>query len=532
MLTPALESLLRRAEANYVTEFFLLLLLVWLVIALVSVKKGQWPRFTAYTPMLLTSLGILGTFIGIVVGLLDFDPENLAESIGPLLEGLKTAFISSLAGMGSGILFKVLSITSLFQPKIVKEEDEIGPEDILATLKEQKELLQATRDAIAGSEESSLAGQMKLLRTDLQDQNRQGREAHEEFKKHLWEKLDDFAQMLSRSATEQVIEALKQVIVDFNRNLTEQFGENFKALDASVQKLVQWQEGYRQQLEELHKLYDQSVEGAASIERAVASIAESCLSIPQSMENLTTIVETANHQLAELERHLAAFQEMRERVVEAVPQVQTHVEEMTNQIAASVDTASEHYRRLLDVSDAYIEAQNQLAQDMLEKLTRAGERVQQDTQAVQQRVADSIQQMQQQMEAQNQLAQGMLGELTRAGERVQEDTQAVQQRVADSIQRMQQQMEATLRETLVAQNQAVSQVVEGLREQMEQAVSDMSEGVNAQLEALDEARDRELERVMNGMGEALAQITGRFVEDYTALTEAMHRIVRQGRDER
>lgn len=52
------------------------------------------------------------------------------------------------------------------------------------------------------------------------------------------QKLDDVGETLSRSATEQVIEAFQQVIVDFNQNLTEQFGDNFKALDASVGKLV------------------------------------------------------------------------------------------------------------------------------------------------------------------------------------------------------------------------------------------------------------------------------------------------------
>lgn len=54
--------------------------------------------------------------------------------------------------------------------------------------------------------------------------------------------------MMSKSATEQVINALKEVISDFNNNLVEQFGENFKQLNAAVLELVQWQENYKQQL--------------------------------------------------------------------------------------------------------------------------------------------------------------------------------------------------------------------------------------------------------------------------------------------
>ena len=42
---------------------------------------------------------------------------------------------------------------------------------------------------------------------------------------------------------------------------------------------------------------------------------------------------------------------------------------------------------------------------------------------------------------------------------------------------------------------------------------------------IDEARDRELEIVMNSMGSALGQITGQFSRDYKRLTDAMQAIV-------
>jgi methyl-accepting chemotaxis protein len=170
---------------------------------------------------------------------------------------------------------------------------------------------------------------LKLLRTDLTDRHRDDRQAFDAFADHLREQLKEVAQMLSQAATEQIVDALRQVIADFNQKITEQFGDNFKRLDASVQKLVEWQEHYRQQLEQLHALYDQSVQNITKIDSAVEHIAESSSSIPDSMEKLAGIVETASHQLAELERHLAAFAQLRDRAVEAVPQMQAHVEEIT-----------------------------------------------------------------------------------------------------------------------------------------------------------------------------------------------------------
>ena len=284
-MTPLLESFLRGLEPSNVTEFFLWLVAVLLILSAHWLWKGKHPALTAHSPTLLASLGILGTFVGIVVGLLDFDPQQLDESIEGLLEGLKTAFVSSIAGLSASLVFRGLEPWMNGDRR--SSRTEIGPEQVVSLLEDQRGLLQETRDAIAGREESSLAGQLGLLRTDLSDRRREDAEYRKRFEQELWKHLTQFAETLSKSATEQVIEALKKVIVDFNRNLTEQFGENFKKLDDSVRKLVEWQEGYRRQLEQLHSLYDQSVQQITTIEGSVARIAERSESIPDSMEKLT-----------------------------------------------------------------------------------------------------------------------------------------------------------------------------------------------------------------------------------------------------
>ncbi len=61
-------------------------------------------------PSFISTLGVLGTFLGITIGLLDFDTDNLDHSIPLLLDGLKTAFFTSLAGMlGSLVLSRYIS---------------------------------------------------------------------------------------------------------------------------------------------------------------------------------------------------------------------------------------------------------------------------------------------------------------------------------------------------------------------------------------------------------------------------------------
>lgn len=67
-------------------------------------------RIIEYFPTLVSTLGVLGTFWGITKGLMAFDTSDLDQSIPGLLDGLKTAFFTSLAGMvGSMFLSAFIS---------------------------------------------------------------------------------------------------------------------------------------------------------------------------------------------------------------------------------------------------------------------------------------------------------------------------------------------------------------------------------------------------------------------------------------
>ena len=67
-------------------------------------------RIIEYFPTFISTLGVLGTFWGITKGLMAFEANNLDQSIPGLLNGLKTAFFTSLAGMiGSMVLSAFIS---------------------------------------------------------------------------------------------------------------------------------------------------------------------------------------------------------------------------------------------------------------------------------------------------------------------------------------------------------------------------------------------------------------------------------------
>nr|WP_275716421.1 hypothetical protein [Sulfurimonas sp. SAG-AH-194-L11] len=66
----------------------------------------------------IVSVGVLGTFVGIFIGLQAFNPEDITNSVNDILVGLKTAFFTSIVGMS------VSTILSVTQTLKGKSEDE------------------------------------------------------------------------------------------------------------------------------------------------------------------------------------------------------------------------------------------------------------------------------------------------------------------------------------------------------------------------------------------------------------------------
>ena len=62
----------------------------------------------------IVSVGVLGTFVGIFIGLQAFNPNDIVNSVNEILVGLKTAFFTSIVGMS---VSTILSITQKFNPK-------------------------------------------------------------------------------------------------------------------------------------------------------------------------------------------------------------------------------------------------------------------------------------------------------------------------------------------------------------------------------------------------------------------------------
>ncbi len=68
-------------------------------------KENNNEHLFDFIPHLFPTLGILFTFLGIAIGLWNFDSNNIEKSIPELMDGLKTAFIVSIFGVALLVVF-------------------------------------------------------------------------------------------------------------------------------------------------------------------------------------------------------------------------------------------------------------------------------------------------------------------------------------------------------------------------------------------------------------------------------------------
>lgn len=527
-LSQIVEGLLNNITSSQLTELFLWAVVIVFGVAVYFKKKDKHHIFINYTPALLTSLGILGTFAGIISGLLDFDSTNVDASIAGLLEGLKTAFITSLWGMSFSILFKIVS--NFIHTNVGSElsNDEVDAAALYVVMKQQAEGIAQLKKAISDNDETSLVGQFKLLRSDLSDNHKSNdkhlqaltevaniAKAHQEnfkiFEDRLWVKLQDFADMLSKSATEQVIEALKQVITDFNNNLTEQFGENFKELNKAVIALVTWQDNYKEQLTEMKAQYDLGVLAITQTQTSVESIGENAKAIPVSMENLKGIMEVNQHQISELGRHLDAFKDVRDKAVEAIPEIR---ERINDAIEGSKIASIELAQGIIDSADQYRDAVDKTR----EALTNSAHATTNATEQIQKDFSDVLKDV-------NSHMRNLIDELTVGGKTLNDSYKQASTELVTDNDKLSKALTLALEDMAQEHRKQADSILAGLEKTIENSLALTGESMQKQVAMIDKTMEEEISKVMTSMGAALASISGKFTQDYSQLVSKMSDVV-------
>jgi len=340
----------------------------------------------------IVSIGVLGTFIGIVLGLLAFDAEHIKESIPPLLNGLKFAFLTSIAGMVVSISLSILQRQKLS-----------GGSDELEILKRMNEKL----DGIGAI--SSLKEEMGKLRTELRDEQSKTRKVNVAGYENITSKLDeniraleqqvtsnDLAgfrneiheqqtesqlflreqfgktndslekaiEALSKGATEEIIKALETVIADFNKNLVDQFGDNFKELNSAVKELLVWQEQYKTMLTNDQKYLETISTSIDNSKDTLEVIASRNVEVQAVYSQLGELLKTYDTQISSVNQQLVSYVKVGEKAVAAFTSLEEGFGKVQTLQQETVSSLSSGFEKIQSGITAQSEAASILSSEL------------------------------------------------------------------------------------------------------------------------------------------------------------------------
>lgn len=338
-----------------ITTYFLIAIGCILAAGLyLRLVKKQTNKVIALLPNVAVSLGILGTFVGIYLGLLEFDVEKISDSIPNLLEGLKTAFATSIAGLISSIILKFA-----FEGKAVQEDSKSDvqqddPVELLKAMvsginnleKSSREIEKSIVSCFRSDEEYSLISQLKLIRQEIIDTRR---EVSDSFK--------NFAEKIAESSTDALVKALEKVIGDFNTLLNELVSESFKELSSAMIKLTEWQENYKNHVDETQdkinlllnhmqqavSILDDTSARITKIDDSLESIDSSLSGISVSAEDISQHVESLKLQNEVLRESIVSIKQIGEDAKSVVPVITEQINNLTNKLETTVLNVTEKF---------------------------------------------------------------------------------------------------------------------------------------------------------------------------------------------
>ena len=342
-------------------------------------RKEAASGLARVTPAILVSLGVLGTFIGIYKGLLGFDATSsdaIKESIPKLLDGLKTAFLTSIIGMASSTLLKF--VQARYDSHLADENPETSDDPIVllkAIRDSTDKLADVVEQVVRSDEEYSLLTQLKLTRHEIAEARRETSSL-----------LREFLEKISEETTASLVMALEQAMEQFNALLNDMVGAAFDDLKESIDQLNTWQEQHRKAVAETHAQLRSAAEAFEKAAATLSQASESIQTLQEPLHQISVSVDTLAEdsgalagsaqelrvQTQQLETFLKEIEALGVSARQVVPSLNTHLSEYTTKLEATVreqqrvasETASAVQNAVQASSEKLIALQNEQSQQL------------------------------------------------------------------------------------------------------------------------------------------------------------------------
>ena len=277
----------------------------------------------------MTGLGILGTFIGLSLGLQHFSTGTTAEvtnSIAPLMDGIKVAFHTSIYGM-------VFSLVFNFTYKCKLEEAEDAVEEFLDVYKKYV-LPDTTTDGI-----NKFMELQQQQVTAVETMTDRVTENLNRIMDPQFEKLNGVITDFSHVATRNQTEALRSVTAAFVKEMDATMGSTFTRLNTVLQRAEQAQRQNADLLEELHAQSEEHRRDLSAtrvylqdLDRYRQALSEASEVIDAQLEKQQILADETKRAIQEMNRTFAESfgqaEENLERTAEAAETIRDTVEIM------------------------------------------------------------------------------------------------------------------------------------------------------------------------------------------------------------
>ena len=470
-------EIIQRLLDDSILQVFIIVMFTTLILGFIQYKKAisledKLDVSTKFPP-LLVSIGMLGTFFGILLALSQFDtrPGALSNAVNGFINGMFTAFASSVVGLSFSLIFRLIISFQDHRAHAVADDKEADVSDLLDKMTEVK-------DAISKDDDSSLLYQLKSLRTDMNDKLRE-----------LKESFDSFKEQMAQNNIKALVEAVNQVMEDFNSKINDKLGETFERLNSSVEKLIIWQDEYKNYLEDAKSRLEEAKLGITQAQENLKNIAASMDTLPEKAKSIETIVTSLGNQINDLESRLAAFKEMKEQALDAMPSIQNNIDNLTSKLESNIEKVTDNISKTTN--------------DLKDSLTKSVSGFEDVSKNINTTIEETTTEIKKSIDLQKTHMTQMTEE------------------VAQNIQKSSESIRENINENL----QSIKTLGEDIKDTTDNAVKNLNDRMVEQVTEIDRNIQETHKRVIEEMGKRLSALSEKFVDDYTPLTNKLREIV-------
>lgn len=315
-------------------------------------------RITETGPAILTSIGIFGTFLGVAIGLWGFDATDIQGSVPKLMDGLKTAFWSSIAGLLGALTLKIRAVITQTVRAPVTGSKGASIDDLDHSLKQLTQILQQPA-------EQNLQQQLKyhnqLLVQSMEQVNTT---------------LENYQERQAEANAKALVGAIEMVMREFNTKINEQYGDNFKRLNQSVIAMLEWQQNYKDQLNTLINEQERTANNMQEAGKAFEYMvrhANAFNGISESLQELLGGIETQRNNL---QAQLGSLADLVNHAADGLPKLEERIIALTTGMAESVTKQQSWLQtELSNIQRSSSQVMQEQQQQTMTQLQRLGERV-------------------------------------------------------------------------------------------------------------------------------------------------------------